>query len=509
MPRVTLPISQGFYVSDALPISNQRCVNFRPNVPQSDTVTADNLFGTPGIKQLFDVDPNDTTRGAHVMAGIPYFVIGGSLYRLNRTEVDNVESFTVDNLGAIEGTNRVYMADNGTQLCIVAPPQGVITIGKSYIFTDTPDALVEITDANFDGPAASVVYVDGFFSFHKSDGKKFFNSPLGDGRGAPSGTAYDALDFSTAEADPDQIRAQVVYRNQLHILGSETTEIFRNIGRAPAPFQRIAGAVIDVGIVAPQSVQLFGGAFAFVGAGVNESPAIWMIQGANKQKLSTTAIDNALSDLSANEQSSIFSWVYAEAGAYFYGVVLPDTCFVYDVVNKRWHERQSIKDIDLTQYRVSAMVTAYGRIIVGDVQSGLIGELDEETYLEYGVLIRRFVTSKPFDDQGRPVVTANIEAVCENGVGLVNDIDIITGNTAAGVPLKAQGGADPQITLSWSDDGGRIFVGDRSRSLGKIGEYRRKQIWRRMGRFPRSRVLRLEIAAPVKSTIIKVEADVA
>ena len=43
----------------------------------------------------------------------------------------------------------------------------------------------------------------------------------------------------------------------------------------------------------------------------------------------------------------------------------------------------------------------------------------------------------------------------------------------------------------------------------KIGEYKRRQIWRRMGRFPRSRVLRLEISAPNKATIIKVEADIA
>ncbi len=145
----------------------------------------------------------------------------------------------------------------------------------------------KLLDINFDGPASSVVFIDGFFNFTKSDGKKFFNSPLGDGLGLPSGAAYDPLDFSTAEADPDQIRAQVVFKNQLYILGSKITEVFRNIGRSPSTFQRIGGAVIDVGIVAPQSLQVFGGYLAFVGAGVNESPAIWSIQGSQKQKIST------------------------------------------------------------------------------------------------------------------------------------------------------------------------------------------------------------------------------
>ena len=502
MAKITLPISQGFYVSDALPISNQRCVNFYPNVPQSNTVTADNLFLTPGLVELVEATTLGAIRGSHVMAGVPYFVIDGSLFRLNLSVIDEIEVFTVDDLGAIAGKDRVYIADNGTQLCIVAVPDAS-TVGVSYIFTESPDTLAAITDANFDGPAASVVYVDGFFNFHKSDGKKFFNSPLNNGIGP-----YDPLDFSSAEGDPDQIRAQAVLRNQLYILGSETTEIFRNIGRAPAPFQRMGGGFIDVGVVAPQSVAIFAGSIAFVGAGVNESPAVWTIVGGSKQKLSTTAIDNELSKLTEEEAKNIFSWVYSESGAFFYGIALPGTCFVFDATNKRWHERQSTKGTDLTQYRAGSMVQAYGRILVGDLQSGIIGALDENAYLEYGRLIRRLVTSKPFDNQGDALFVASVEAVVESGVGLANDVTVSTGTTAAGVDIEATGGSDPQITLSWSDDGGRTFVGQLSRSMGKLGAYNQRSIWRRLGRFPRSRVLAFGVSSPTKSTIIKIEADI-
>ena len=88
----------------------------------------------------------------------------------------------------------------------------------------------------------------GFATLLDDVDRKFFNSPLADGRGSPSGTPYDPLDFSDATADPDQIRALAAYRNQLYVIGSETTEVFRNIGRSPSPFQRISGAVIDVGV---------------------------------------------------------------------------------------------------------------------------------------------------------------------------------------------------------------------------------------------------------------------
>lgn len=495
-----IPIANGFYVSNALPISAQRCVNFIPNVPETDTITEANLFSAPGLMQILSVSDIKNCRGAHVMDEIPYFVIGQTLYRLNRAVAgDGTETFTTSNLGTIAGSERVTMADNGTELCVCAHPD-VDTTGKSYIFTASPDTLTEITDANFDGPAESVQYVDGLFVFTKANGKKFFNSPVSSGLGP-----YDALDFSTASADPDQIRAQAVYNNQLYIFGSETIEIFQNTGRSPAPFQRVAGAVIQLGISAPMSIQLFSDALFFIGNSANETPSVWAVAGGRKTKISTHAIDNELAKLTASEIESIYSWKYGELGNYFYSFTTPATTFVFDSATKRWHERQSIVTQGLTKYRVSHMITAYGRILVGDSFDGRIGELQSDLYTEYNNLVKRFITTRPFDNNGDPLFIAMIEAVCESGVGLTSDVTVYSGVDETGAPMPVTGGSDPQITLAWSDDGGRTFVGYLNRSLGKIGEYKRRQQWRKVGRFPRSRVLLLEIASPTKSTIAKAE----
>ena len=493
--RTTIPIAQGFYVSESLPISAQRCVNWVPSVPQTSTVTDANLFSSSGIEQLVDGDFKDDCRGAHVLGDTAYFVISNNLIRLNRTIVSGAEIFSTDILGMIAGQDRVFMADNGTQLCIVAPPDNV-TAGVSYIFTESPDTLTQITDVNFDGPASSVIYIDGYFVFHKSDGKKFFNSPLNDGL-----SGYDPLDFNVAEADPDQIRGLQRINNQLYVFGSETTQIFRNIGRAPSPFAPIAGAVIDVGVFSPQSIIRFATGLAFVGGGTNQSPSVWLIAGNNKQRLSTKAIDNELAKVS--DLNLIFSWVYTENGADFLGISTPSTCFVYDLVNGRWHERQSASDGSLGPYRVSHMVTAYERVLVGDTLSGKLGALNENIYLEYGQLVPRFVITRPFDNVGNPVRLAAIEAVIESGVGLANDITVNVSNTET-----ATGGYDPQITLSWSDNGGRTFTGTLSRSMGKIGDYYQRPIFNRLGRFPRQRVLKFEVSSPTKATFIKAEADI-
>lgn len=511
--RVTLPIANGFYVSDALPISAQRCVNWRPNVPQSPSSTDANLFGTEGISEIINGPAFERCRGAHVMAGNRYFVLSNRLVRLNRNIVEGEVAFTLTELGFIAGVERVYMADNGIQLCIVAAPDSS-TPGISYIFTESPDTLTQITDANFDGPASSVVYSNGYFIFHKSDGKKFFNSPLNDGLGP-----YDPLDFNVAEADPDQIRGLGVIKNQLYVFGSETIQVFRDIGRSPSPFAPISGAVIDVGVVSAQTIVELNGGLAFVGSGVNQALSAWWLTGTQVQKISNTAIEKELSDLDIEgNPNDIFCWSYSDAGAFYFGVSVPNTCYVYDLNNQRWHERQSVDSTGLegdmldenglTRWRATHVISVAGEYYVGDYQSGNIGLLGRDEYLEYGALIKRIAISQPFEGQGNSINISSIEAVVEAGKGLANDIEIQTGTTSFGNPIFGVGGSDPKISLSWSDDGANTFEGGISRSMGKIGEYGVRPAWPRVGRMPRQRVLKFECSTPTKTTLIKVEADV-
>ena len=57
-------------------------------------------------------------------------------------------------------------------------------------------------------------------------------------------------------------------------------------------------------------------------------------------------------------------------------------------------------------------------------------------------------------------------------------------------------------------DGARTWSNEFWRSYGKIGEYDKIPTWRRQGRITASRVLRFRTTEPVKSVIIKLEADV-
>lgn len=484
MTDVVLPIANGFYQSDSLPISAQECVNWYPNIVQGVGLNQETLFGTPGKYEATTTGTlKQANRGSHVMNGILYVVNGIGLWRVNRVAVvDMPDTFTTTHLGDVGGTGRVSMADNGTQLMTLIPG------GSGWIFTEDPDTFTQITDLDFtaNGNPQQVRFIDGYFAL-TTDSKKFIVSSLNDG------LAYNALDFGTAEADPDEITGLEVFKNQLFIGGSETMETFQNIGGTGFPFQR-TGLFLSKGISAPFSIIKTSDAFMWIGAGENEGPAIWAFQSNDVVKVSTTAIDNILQSITDTEMAQVFSWSYAEKGAYFVGFRLPTTTLVIDTITGRWHERKSqitdVQNVTTTQPdRMNSVAAAYGQIFVGDSVDGRIGVLDIDTYTEYGKNIIRPVVGQPFQNNMNSFTVPSMELTMEAGVGN-NEVP------------------NPKIMMDFSRDGGKTFVDQRIREIGKKGEYTRRTIWRRNGRMSRFMCVRFTLSDAVKPVIIQLTGNI-
>jgi len=480
MTETPLPLTNGFYVSRSKPISAQQCSNMYVQAIQSG-MAPEALFGTPGLTQLTTTGGRKhANRGSRVMGGIPYFVQGGWLYSLDRTVSGDIETFSTTLLGNISGSGRVSMADNGTQLMILVPG------GTGYIYT-VAGGLVQITDADFDanGNPQYVVYIDGYFVC-TTDSKKFIVSALNDGM------SWNALDFGSAEADPDDIVAPLVHRNQLFIGGSETIEAFQNIGGTDFPFQRVQGFVMDSGIDAPLSIVNAHGTFYCIGGDVNETPQIMAFDGSRMVPISSDGIDLILQDLSPEELGQVYGFSYSDEGARFVGWVLPDTCLVYEKTTQKWHERKSqvttIDGVGNSRWRVQSLVTAYNRVIVADYLDGRIGVLSPDTYTDYGTEILRDVATMPFSNNSKSISFPWIELTVESGVG----------NAAA---------PDPKITMTRSLDG-KTWTAPRIRSLGRLGEYGHRVMWRRNGRAERFEIFRFQMSDPVRPVFIKLEADV-
>jgi len=484
MPRVQLPISNGFYESRSLLISGQRCTNLYPHINRLPSFAQESLYGTPGIIQLASSGgPTEANRGGHEMAGIAYFVNGTTLYRLNRNLTSQgAESFDLEALGTIEGNTRVSMADNGSQLCVLVPG------GKGYIYNSgASPSFQEITDPDFraNGNPEFVRYVDGYFVFN-TDQDLFIVSALNDG------LSYNALDFGSAEADPDGIITPVVLRNELYLAGRYTLEPFRNVGGADFPFARLEGGVINVGCLSPFSVVNVAQTFMFIGGSENDNPAVYAFTGSGVEEISTDAINFLLEQLAPEQLDNVFGWFYSEGGARFVGWTLPTKTIVYDLTSQRWHERSSFAvqngTTANTRWRVNSIVQAYNRLIVGDFIDGRVGELNLDIYTEYDQPIVREITTQPFNNQTDRILVPWVELVCEAGVG--NNVE-----------------QNPKISMARSTDG-VSFGSPRTLLVGKKGRYEQRTIWRRCGRAARQEVFRWTMSDPVKWVLIAAWAEI-
>jgi hypothetical protein len=480
----TIPFGQ-WYVSESLPIAAQELVNFYINIPQTQTVTESTLVATSGLTSVATAGTDELGRGMHVFNGIPYTVNGENLYRIDRTfDVFGAPIYTpvrVNGAVPIPGTGRVLMTDNGIaggQMCIAVPE--LAAKFNAYIYDGA--TLAAISDVDFDGPVNGVVYIDGYFLFTKSDGNKFFISNLRDG------LLYTATDFADAEADPDPIRAPFVLAGELFIYGSQTIQAFQNVGGAGFPFAFIEGSVLEKGIDAPFSLIEFNGGMVWVGASVNEQPAIWISDGGKPQKISTTAIDNELRKYSDTVISSAFAVKYSQSGATFVCFTFPgEKSFVFDSVSASWHSRES-SGAAKSEYRVASIVDTYNELIVNDLFSNNIGIIDRDVFAEYGVEMRRRFVLPPVDNDGQPFFVDSVEVVGGSGQGLSD-------------------GVEPMIMLSTSDDGGNNFNDALDASFGAIGEYTQRPIWTQLGRFEREVMFKFEVSAAIKWAFSKIEVN--
>lgn len=486
MARVPLPIGQGFYVDESLPVSAQSCVNCYPHIPKTKTITDAAVIGVSGIDFALESYSTTQLRGLHVMNGVAYFIKDDKLYSLTYTEdTFGVRTYAENLLSAttISGSGQCVMANNGIQLMIVSPDYN--NQFNAWVYSTATTTLVQVSDADFDGPVNYVTYYGGYFLFAKADSNKFFSSDLRDG------LTYVALDFSSAESDPDNIVSMAVLNNILYIMGTAVTEQWQNVPVGSGfPFVSIVSGGLQKGCLAPRSLIDFGGSLVWIGSGRNEQPAIWSTSGAEPQRLSTPAIDNLINSGGVTKLAEAYALTWSTKGHTFVCFNVPEVCsVVYDLSTGLWHTRESFDSSgNVIPWRVSGIVTAYSVQIVSDNIDGRIGIMNDETYTEYGSNINSYFVCPAIDNNGNPFTVNSVEMMMETGTC---DID-----------------QSPVVRMAVSTDGGRTFLPEISRDLGLTGDYERRISWDLLGRYSRSFTPKFICDEPIKKVFVKGEMSI-
>lgn len=457
---IKIPFGRQAYQSRSLPISSQRCMNLYAEEQHPDAKDQLPLHGTPGTV-LWATVGNGPIQAMEVMDGVLYVVSGGTLYSVN-------SAGTATSIGScVSGSGRVQMATNGTHLVIVDGSKGY-----SY---SVSGGLAQITDAGFYA-SDTVTFQDGYFILNRNGTGQFYIS------GAYAVT-FDALDFATAEGDPDDLKAVISNSRELWLFGAETSEVWWNSGAA-FPFERYQGTFIEKGCAAAHSPAKIDNTVFWLG----DDRGVYAATGYQPQKISTPAIDYAFSNYTT--VGDAFAYTYSQEGHKFYVLTFPteNATWVYDLQSKLWHERAT--GYPFGRHVSNCYAHAYSKHLVGDWANGKIYYFDLDVYTDNGTQIIRDVISPTVHDSSNPLFMSKMQVDVESGVGLV------TGQ-----------GSSPQAMLRWSDDGGRTWSNEHWSSMGAIGEYFYRVIWRKLGMF-RSRIFWLRISDPVKVTIISAYAKI-
>lgn len=466
---IPVPLAVHSYQHRSRPLAAQRLVNLYAEKAPRDERTQIALIGAPGLVDFAELG-NGPIRGTHVdKDGMLFVVSGATVYK-----VDDNGSET--SIGTVAGDGAVKMDDNGDQLAIVAGNKGYIYDGVT---------LAQIADPDFPG-AIDVGFLDGYFIFIRPDTGQYFISGLYDGE------AFDALDFATAEADPDDLIALAVYNQVAWLMGTNTIEVIYNSGNADFPFDRLSGGVIERGLAARESPAQIDNSLFWVGRGEEGGFVVYRTDGFRPVRISQHAIESAMDSYGESVADAV-GFAYTQEGHSFYVLTFPGRAtFVYDATTGLWHERdsRSAQHASLGQWRVRRHAFAYSMHIVGDYENGKLYTLDMTVGTEAGTTMQRLWTTANLHNNQERIVCNRFRYDMGRGEGKT------TGQ-----------GSDPQVVMRYSDDGGNTWSKERPRSFGKKGQYGKRVEWRQLGEFE-ERIFEAKVSDDVPVTVFGAWIDV-
>ena len=469
------PILGSTYVTRSVNAAAARMVNLFPEIIPEGGKEPAFLNRAPGLKfeQTIGTGPIRAL-WAHQTNGADFYVVSGNEFY----KVAGLTS-TPRLLGTVSGTGPVSIADNGIQIFLACNPAG-------YIYNEVTDVFQQINDPDFPG-AVTVGYLDGYFVFNEPNSEKVWITSLFDG------TSVDPLDFASAEGSPDGLVSLIVDHREVWLFGTDSVEVWYDSGAADFPLTRIQGAFNEIGCVAPYSVAKLDNGVFWLGCDARGQGIVYRTNGYTGTRISTHAVEWQIQQY--GNLSDAVGYTYQQDGHSFYVLIFPsaNTTWVYDVATQAWHERAGFSNGEFTRHCSNCQCNFLGNIIVGDYENGNIYTFDLDVYADNGQAQKWLRSWRAI-----PTGQNNLKRSAHHSL----QIDMETG-----VGLNLGQGDDPQIMLRWSDDGGHTWSNEHWISIGKIGQYGFRAIYRRLGMTLklRDRVYELSMTDPVKTAIMGAE----
>lgn len=421
------------------------------------------IYGAPGL-ELF-IDKGETPwRGLHVVDETIYGV-----HRDNFYSVTNAGVITdLGSVGTIAG--RVDIDDDGFY---------VIVVDGAEIYTynlSTPATpLAAVTDG--DRPTApNTCIFQGARILTDENGTGQFK-----GGGNYDPTAWNPLDFATAESNPDPIVRLINYRGTVVPFGTYTSEFWQNIGGSGFPYTRILGADIEYGLAARWSVGRWAGTYAFLAKNREGQVIVAALDGYNPpMRLSNFELEHLMNGYSSVSDATGFGYMLGGHPMYQLNFPTDGKSWLYDGSTQYWSQLRYGRD---GRHRAELSVDFVNQTIVSDYDNGKLYRLKADVFTDNGDPIITTLRGRHIFNQKMKLRLSRIE------MGFEPTAQVHIGQ-----------GYKPVAALRVSKDGGHSFGTTTFSLLGKVGEYLTRCIWRQLGS-GRDLVPEITITEPIKKVI--------
>jgi len=425
------------------------------------------LYPTPGLSSRCQLAVAEV-RGLRAVSGgdILIAVAGATVYSVTA-------AFVPTAIGTLlSSTGPVVISDNGPQVYIVDGANRY-----TYQISTNTFATLPTTEGAFSG-GQIVDMVDNIFVYNRPGTQQWAASD-------PLSTVTQPLSFASKFGDSDNLISMIVDHREVWLLGSRSSEVWVNVGAFPFTFQIIPGTSMQHGCAARYSLSRLGNSFAFVSKDTRGINIVCKMNGYQMERISTSSVEN---DLDGGVVSDAIAFTYQVRGHEFYVVSFPtqDKTWVYDETTKFWHKWLYVDSFNIYhRHRSNCFAFFQDMGIVGDFQNGKLYSLENDVYTDDGAMIRRLRRCPHLINDFNRVYHHDLQIQFQPGVGLDG----------------AQQGTNPQAMLRWSNDGGSTWSRERWTKIGKIGEYKNRAIWRRLGE-ARDRIYEVVVTDPVKAVVV-------
>ena len=345
-------------------------------------------------------------------------------------------------------------------------------------------SVIPSSDGAFTG-GTTVHVLDNYFIYNHPDTQQWAASNI------LSPITY-GLSYASKFTGPDDLVAVIADHGQAYLLGEQTSEVWSDVGSFPFPFQRIPGSSSQHGIAAPYSLSRIGNSFAYLSRNNRGQSEIVMMNGYFPERISTHAVENTLVNKYVEDA---VAYTYQLEGHECYVISFPtiDLTWVYDISSGMWHKWLWNDNNNVYhRHRSNCGALFQDLVLVGDWENGQIYQLDPQNFTDNGQRIRRLRRAPHIVTDLQRQYFEELQIQFQPGVGL-------NGNPT---PLnEGVVGSDPQAMLRWSNDGGSTWSNEHWVTIGKIGKYKNRAIWRRLG-WSRDKVFEVVITDPVFPAII-------